>query len=75
MCSKTNELITGKYDHYGDAILYGDTDSEISTTRHLTNTGEYTIEELFNNCNELWNDGDKEYAYDPNLAVMSYCKW
>jgi DNA polymerase elongation subunit (family B) len=27
MASKTNEMITGVYDHYGDAIVYGDTDS------------------------------------------------
>lgn len=27
MASKTNEMITGEYDHYGDAIVYGDTDS------------------------------------------------
>lgn len=27
MASKTNEMITGEYDHYGRAIVYGDTDS------------------------------------------------
>ena len=27
MAAKTNEFITGVYDHYGDAIIYGDTDS------------------------------------------------
>jgi DNA polymerase elongation subunit (family B) len=27
MAAKTNEVITGIYDHYGDAIVYGDTDS------------------------------------------------
>jgi DNA polymerase elongation subunit (family B) len=27
MHAKTNEVITGKYDHYGDAIIAGDTDS------------------------------------------------
>jgi len=27
MAAKTNEYITGVYDHYGDAIIYGDTDS------------------------------------------------
>jgi DNA polymerase elongation subunit (family B) len=27
MAAKTNEYITGIYDHYGDAIIYGDTDS------------------------------------------------
>ena len=27
MASKVNEIITGKYDHQGEAIIYGDTDS------------------------------------------------
>lgn len=27
MAAKTNEMITGEYDHYGKAIVYGDTDS------------------------------------------------
>jgi DNA polymerase elongation subunit (family B) len=27
MAAKTNELLTGKYDHQGDCIIYGDTDS------------------------------------------------
>ena len=26
-CGRTNELLTGIYDHLGEAILYGDTDS------------------------------------------------
>jgi intein/homing endonuclease len=72
MASKTNEVITGDYDHYGRSIVYGDTDSEISTTRHLTNFGEKTIEDLFNSCKEFWKDKDKEYAYDPELMVMTY---
>jgi len=72
MAAKTNEMICGVYDHYGNAIVYGDTDSEISTTRHLTNFGEQTIEDLFNTCCEFWKDGDKEYAHHPDLMVMSY---
>ena len=27
MAAKTNEMMTGNYDHYGEAIVYGDTDS------------------------------------------------
>jgi DNA polymerase elongation subunit (family B) len=27
MSAQINEIITGKYDHYGDSIVYGDTDS------------------------------------------------
>jgi len=31
MVSKTNELITGEYDHYGSAAIYSDTDSSFFT--------------------------------------------
>lgn len=72
MASKTNELITGEYDHYGKAIIYGDTDSETGDTLHLTNFGEKTIEELFNSCCEFWKEGEKEFAYHPELMVMTY---
>lgn len=27
MAAKTNEILTGSYDHYGECIIYGDTDS------------------------------------------------
>jgi len=72
MAAKTNEMIDGNYDHYGKSIVYGDTDSEISNTKHFTNFGEKTIESIFTDCKEFWTDGDKEYAYDPELMVMSY---
>lgn len=72
MAGKVNEIITGEYDHVGKSIIYGDTDSEIGSTLHQTNYGEKTIEDLFNNSEEFWNDGSKEYAYDPDLMVMSY---
>jgi DNA polymerase elongation subunit (family B) len=72
MAAKTNEMMTGEYDHYGQAIVYGDTDSHISSTNVLSNFGEKTVEELFESCEEFWNDGDKEYAYNPELMVMSY---
>lgn len=72
MAAKTNEMITGVYDHYGDSIVYGDTDSEISTTLHISNFGEQTIEELFNCGQEFWRDGNKEYSHHPELMVMSY---
>ena len=72
MASKTNEMIIGIYDHYGSAIVYGDTDSEISTTLHYSSKGQKTVEELFNGCSEFWNNGEKEYAYDEDLMVMSY---
>lgn len=70
--SKINEIITGEYREYGDSQIYCDTDSETADTVHVTSQGEKTVEELFNNCIEFWSDGDKEYAYDPDLMVLTY---
>lgn len=70
--SKINELITGEYKEYGESQIYCDTDSETADTKHITNRGTKTIEALFNESTEFWSDGDKEYAYDPELMVMSY---
>ena len=72
MAAKTNEMITGEYDHYGKSIVYGDTDSFFPSTNILSSFGEQTIEDLFNTCCEFWKNGDKEYAYHPDLTVMSY---
>jgi hypothetical protein len=72
MAAKVNELLAGKYDHTGEAVIYGDTDSEIGSTVHITNFGEETVENLFANCDTFWNDGDKEYAHSSELMVMSY---
>lgn len=72
MAAQVNAMFTGEYTHTGNTIIYGDTDSEIGTTLHQTNFGEKTIEELFGSCAEFWNDHDKEYAYHPDLMVMSY---
>ena len=72
MAAKVNEYVTGEYDYIGKSIIYGDTDSWIGTTLHQTNFGEKTVEDLFSSCSEFWNDGDKEYAYNPELLVMSF---
>lgn len=72
MSSKINEIVTGKYEYKGEAVIYGDTDSEVGSTLHETNFGLLSIEELFNNCLEFWKNGDKEFAYHPDLMVMSY---
>jgi len=67
-----NECIMGEYDHTGEAIVYGDTDSEIGSTMHKTSWGELSIEELYNRCDNKWNDGEKEYASDEDLMVLSF---
>ncbi len=72
MNAYVNECIAGEYNYCGEAIIYSDTDSEIGSTVHHTNFGSLPIEELFVSCREFWNDGDKEYAYHPDLMVMSY---
>lgn len=40
MMSQTNEIIVGKYEHDGDAIIYGDTDSVFFTAASLKPTVE-----------------------------------
>lgn len=70
--SKINELLTGEYKEYGASQIYCDTDSETADTLHVTNRGVLTIEQLFETCTEFWADGDKEYASDPELMVMTY---
>lgn len=72
MSSRINELITGKYDNNGDAIVYGDTDSVVGSTVIQTNHGPITIEELFEECSINWNNNDKEYACDERYKVLSY---
>lgn len=46
MQSKVNELLTGKYDHLGDSIIYGDTDSCYFSVveAHKNNPNEITTE-------------------------------
>ena len=72
MTAKVNELITGTYNHTGDAICYGDTDSVSADSNIETNIGTLTIEALFNRCSNYYNEGDKEYACDLDIKVKSY---
>ena len=72
MMSQINEIIAGEYKHDGEAIIYGDTDSEVGSTMHKTSWGELSIEDLFRRCDNKWEDGTKEYASDDELMVMTY---
>jgi DNA polymerase elongation subunit (family B) len=72
MSAHLNEAICGEYDHTGDAIIYGDTDSVVGSTIIRTNKGDVQIGELFDSCSEFWEDGTKQYAGDDGLLVMSY---
>jgi len=72
MSAEVNKTITGVYDHTGEAVIYGDTDSCVGTSLIETSQGVLTIEELFDLCEDKTNDKDKEYAIDENIMVMSY---
>jgi hypothetical protein len=70
MAAKVNEIITGEYNHLGKSIIYGD--SVTGDTKILTDNGEVTIEELFNNCAEHSIVGDKEYGVWNSNKVVGF---
>lgn len=73
MAAKVNEIVTGEYDHVGKAVVYGD--SVTPDTLILTESGEITIEELYNRCAEHSIVGEKEYGVwspDKVLGFNSY---
>lgn len=73
MAAKTNEMITGEYDHYGKSTIYGDTDSVVGSSIIRTSLGNMTVEELFEkHCGDFVTDGDKEYGHNDDIMVMSY---
>jgi DNA polymerase I len=70
MDAYVNECITGKYDHTGDAIVYGD--SVTKDTLIKTNDGEYTIEELYNQSLDFCVIGEKEYGTKNLSKVVGF---
>lgn len=76
MHSHINEAFTGKYDHEGDAIIYGDSVTGDTIIRTDIN-GSCTIAELFDKIMyKTIQDGGKEYAiptstYD-DIKVLGY---
>lgn len=60
MAAKINEIITGEYNHVGKSVIY--CDSVTGDTKILTETGDVTIEALFNSCADHSTIGDKEYG-------------
>jgi DNA polymerase elongation subunit (family B) len=84
MHSHVNECITGIYDHNGDAIIYGDTDSVAAESTINTTIGEMSVERLFHCGTQFWKDGDKEYSANndikiahipPDLGILSHSTW
>jgi DNA polymerase elongation subunit (family B) len=70
MDAYVNECITGRYDHVGDAIIYGD--SVTGDTKIKTSDGEYTIEEIFNQCQNHCVIEGKEYGGQYQNKVIGF---
>ena len=71
-CATVNQVLVGQYDLHGDAVIYGDTDSEIGSTVHVTNWGDQTVEDLFLLGGRFHKEGDKEYSVPTNLSALTY---
>lgn len=67
-CCEVNRLITGVYDLYGDAIIYGD--SVASDTIIITPNSKCEIKQLFEQCHKT--EGDKEYYFPSNLQALTF---
>lgn len=78
MDAYTNECITGEYDHIGDAIIYGDTDSVAGDSLIKIKTNgiekEVSIEELFLMGKIYWNNLSKEYSSNENIEILHFDK-
>ena len=65
MAAKTNELLTGKYDHVGDCIIYGDTDSVYFTAvPALPEGSELDLDsavKLYDHISDTVSDGFPEF--------------
>lgn len=73
MASKTNEMLTGEYNHYGKCIIYGDTDSVTEDSEVHTTSGSMTVKELFDNHGkDVIVENGREYAHNEDIQVMSY---
>lgn len=73
MNAKMNEMFTGVYDHLGDAIIYGDTDSSYfsayNTYKDAIEKGELEwnkdkVIELYDAASEAVNDSFKQFMAD-----------
>lgn len=72
MNAKINEILTDDYNHKGEAILYGDTDSVTEDTLVKTNIGVMSIKTLFEICENKKFVRNKEYAFSKTLKVLSF---
>ena len=70
MDAYVNECITGKYDHVGEAIIYGD--SVTKDTLIKTSDGEITIEQLYNQCLDHCIIEGKQYGTKSLTKVVGF---
>lgn len=66
--SKVNEALTGEYDAYGEAIVYGD--SVAGDTIIETNEGPIKIEDLFTHVDSIENG--KEYCNRGDIESLTF---
>jgi len=70
MASKINEIIAGDYNHLGISVIYGD--SVTGDTLIKTDSGEITIEQLYNECFEHCISNGKEYGLWSQAKVVGF---
>jgi hypothetical protein len=70
MGSKINEVIAGDYNHKGASVIYGD--SVTGDTQIRTETGMITIADLFSQCAEHCQVGEKEYGVWCSTKVAGF---
>jgi DNA polymerase elongation subunit (family B) len=70
MAAKVNEIVTGEKDHLGKSIIYGD--SVTGDTLIKTDDGEFSIEELFKQCQSHSIVDDKEYGTETYSKVIGF---
>ena len=70
MMSQINLLVTGEYNHNGKCIVYGD--SVTADTIIRTDSGDKTIEEMFNECMDHCKVGEKEYGSVNQSKVVGF---
>ena len=70
MAGKVNEIITGEYNHLGKSIIYGD--SVTGDTKIRTDSGEITIEQLYNECHQHVIEYGKEYGVQSFAKVVGF---
>ena len=70
MDAYVNECVMGRYDHVGEAVIYGD--SVTGDTMIKTDDGEISIADLYNQCLDHSQIGDKEYATQSFAKVVGF---